>query len=61
MPKYTIDVEWEMIGHIDIEADSLDEAIESAEDQDRPLSDFTVDYCPGSFRVDRDMTIDNNS
>jgi len=32
MPKYTIPVIWSMIGKHEIEADSLEEAIELAED-----------------------------
>ena len=60
MKKYTIDCSWEMYGHIDIEANSLEEAIQIAESEKTKLSDVTADYVSGSFVVDYDTTYDQN-
>ena len=58
MSKYTVDCSWEMYGHIDIEAESVEEAIEIAESESTKLSDVTSDYVSGSFKVDYDTTLD---
>ena len=33
MTKYTIDCSWEMYGHVDVEANSLEEAISKVENE----------------------------
>ena len=43
MMKYTVDCSWEMYGHVEIEAENVDEAIRIAE-QETKLSDITSDY-----------------
>jgi len=52
MPKYKIPVVWSMIGQHEIEADSLQEAIELAEDLPLPKDG---DYLEGSFEVDQEF------
>ena len=51
---YEIPCTWEVYGTIEIEADSLEEAIELAERDDSPMPDDS-DYVDGSFQVDRDI------
>jgi|TARA_R110000822_G_scaffold201843_1_gene338994 hypothetical protein len=58
MSKFTVDCSWEMYGHIDIEADSVEEAIKIAESETTKLSDITSDYVSESFQVDYDTTLD---
>ena len=58
MSKFTVDCSWEMYGHIDIEADSVEEAIKIAESESTKLSDITSDYVSESFQVDYDTTLD---
>ena len=59
MAKFAVAVSWEVCGVMDIEAESLDEAIRIAkEDQDLPLPDG--DYIDGSFRVDSQMSEEMN-
>jgi len=58
MTRYTVDCSWEMYGHIDIEADSAEEAIKIAESESTKLSDITSDYVSESFQVDYDTTLD---
>tara|TARA_R100000008_G_C3477373_1_gene112051 strand:+ start:191 stop:373 length:183 start_codon:yes stop_codon:yes gene_type:complete len=48
---YTINCSWEMFGHIDVEADSLEEAIKKVENESR-LSDFNAEYVSESFKID---------
>ena len=55
MTKFTVDCSWQMYGHVEIEAEDVDEAIHIAEQQTR-LTDITSDYVSGSFEVDRDST-----
>ena len=55
MSKQRIAVTWEMYGYVEIEADSLEEAMEKFEDE----SDFIKlpvngDYVDGSFRLSTD-------
>ena len=57
MSKFIIDCSWEMYGHVEIEAENVDEAIRIAE-QEPKLSDITSDYVSGSFQVHYDTTID---
>ena len=47
---YTIDCSWEMYGHVDIEADSLKEAITKVENETR-LSDINAEYVSESFQI----------
>jgi len=58
MSKFTVDCSWEMYGHIDIEADCIEEAIKIAESETTKLSDITSDYVSESFQVDYDTTLD---
>ena len=46
-----------MYGHVEIEAEDVDEAIHIAE-QRTTLSEITSDYVSGSFEVNRDSTYD---
>ena len=48
---YTIDCSWEMYGHVDVEADSIDEAIEKVENETK-LSDINAEYVSESFKID---------
>lgn len=57
MSKFIVDCSWEMYGHVEIEAENVDEAIRIAE-QETKLSAITSDYVSGSFQVDYDTTID---
>ena len=57
MTKYIVDCSWQMYGHVEVEAEDVDEAIHIVEQQTR-LSDITSDYLAGSFEVDRDSTCD---
>ena len=56
---YEIPCSWEVYGTIEIEADSLEEAIELAERDDSPMPDDS-DYVDGSFQVDRDIAEEIN-
>lgn len=48
---YRIPVAWQMYGHITVEAENLEDAIEQAEDTNTPLPEGS--YVQGSFEVDR--------
>ena len=56
---YEIPCTWEDYGTIEIEADSLEEAIELAERDDSPMPNDS-DYVDGSFQVDRDIAEEIN-
>ena len=58
MTKFTVDCSWQMYGHVEIEADSVEEAIKIAESESTKLSDITSDYVSESFQVDYDTTLD---
>ena len=49
--KYTIDCSWEMYGHVDVEANSLEEAIEKVEKETK-LSSINSEYVSESFQID---------
>ncbi len=51
---YNIPVSWEMMAIAKIEAESLDEAIEKAEDNNYPLPTDSM-YVDGSFEVNHDI------
>lgn len=53
MKKYKIPCVWEVYGHMEIEAETLQDAIELAEQDDRPLPKESS-YIEGSFWVDYD-------
>ena len=55
MNKYKIAVSWEMFGEMEIVADSLEEAIKIAEEEDDSLPEGN--YLDGSFLVDEQMSI----
>ena len=48
MSKYTINCSWEMFGHVDVEADSLDKAMDKVKDEMK-LSDINAEYVSDSF------------
>lgn len=58
MKTYKIAVSWEMYGYVKIKAESLEEAIKKAEDDETPLPDGN--YIDGSFLVDEQMTEEFN-
>ncbi len=53
MKTYKIPCVWEVYGHLEIEAESLEDAIEIAENDDTNLPVESC-YIEGSFWVDRD-------
>ena len=53
MKKYKIPCVWESYGYMEIEAESIHQAIEIAELDDTPLPKESS-YIEGSFWVDRD-------
>ena len=57
MSKFTVDCSWEMYGHIDVEAESVEQAIQIVE-KDIKLSKITADYVSESFQVDYETTLD---
>ena len=56
---YEIPCTWEVYGTLEVEANSLDEAIELAERDDSPMPDES-DYVDGTFQVDRDIAEEIN-
>ena len=56
---YEIPCTWEVYGTLEVEADSLEEAIELAERDDSPIPDES-DYVDGSFQIDRDIAEEIN-
>ena len=56
---YEIPCSWEVYGTLEVEASSLEEAIELAERDDSPMPDAS-DYVDGSFEVDRDVAEEIN-
>ena len=58
MKKYNIPCAWEMYGVMEVEADSLDQAIETARlHGELPTNSGYVD---GSFQIDREVVEDYN-
>ena len=51
MSKYTIDCSWEMFGHVDVEATSLDEAMDKVRNEMK-LSDINAEYMADSFQAE---------
>jgi len=51
MSKYTIDCSWEMFGHVDVEANSLDEAMDKVRNEMK-LSDINAEYVADSFQAE---------
>ena len=45
-----------MIADVEVEADSLDEAIEKA--NDIPLEEINAEYCDSSFSVNRELAFE---
>jgi|TARA_R110002051_G_scaffold161109_2_gene232763 hypothetical protein len=56
---YEIPCSWEVYGTMEVEANSLEEAITLAERDDSPMPDAS-DYVDGSFEVDRDIAKEIN-
>ena len=59
MKTYKIPVVWQMYGYVEVEADSMVEAVDKVQNGngDMPLPD-TADYVEGSFEVDHDGIVD---
>ena len=57
MSKYIVDCSWQMYGHVEVEAEDVDEAIHIVEQRTR-LSEIDADYLAGSFEVEHDNTYD---
>ena len=57
---YEIPCVWEVYGTLEVEASSLEEAIELAEDTERTGLPDSYDYIDGSFEVDRDVAEEIN-
>jgi hypothetical protein len=51
--KYIIPCSWELYGEMEVEADSLEEAVTIAESDESGLPEGT--YVEASFRVDHDV------
>tara|TARA_B100000029_G_C16712562_1_gene643817 strand:+ start:193 stop:366 length:174 start_codon:yes stop_codon:yes gene_type:complete len=51
MSKYTIDCSWEMFGHVDVEANSSEEAVEKVRSE-MNLSDINAEYVADSFQAE---------
>jgi len=51
---FRVPVVWEMYGHYEIEAESAEEALELARDEERPLPD-EQSYVSASFDVDEEI------
>ena len=59
MKTYKIGVVWQMYGYVEVEANSLEEAVKEVEDGggDIPLPSV-ADYVEGSFEVDHDGLVE---
>jgi hypothetical protein len=57
MKTYKIPVSWEVYGSLEIQANSLDEAIMIAEDSCLPLNG---EYIEGSFCIDHEVISEHN-
>ena len=51
MGTYTIDCSWQMYGQVDVEANSLKEAIEKVENETN-ISNISTEYVSESFQID---------
>ena len=51
MSKYTIDCSWEMFGHVDVEANSPEEAMDKVR-KEMNLSDINAEYVADSFQAE---------
>jgi hypothetical protein len=59
MPKFKVAVSWEMYGVVEVEAESVEDAILIVNmDNDIPLPDG--DYVDDSFQANEDVTIEMN-
>ena len=57
MKTYKIPVSWEVYGSLEIQADSLEDAIMKAEDSCLPRNG---EYIEGSFRIDHEVISEYN-
>ena len=57
--KYTIFASWEVCGMIEIEAESIEEAMRIGEDE-TPLSEYNDSFVEDSFFVDEALVRDYN-
>jgi hypothetical protein len=55
MAKYKVCYEWSVCGEIEVEADSLDDAISIVDDMS--MDDLEADYVDGSFEINHDFTL----
>lgn len=53
MPKYIIPVTWAVASHVEVEADTLDEAKQKADDAPLPIENS--EYIDGSFEINDDI------
>lgn len=60
MPIFKISCSWEVYGTAEVEAKSLEEAIEKVEQDDFPLPNENH-YIDGSFNVDYEMSKELNA
>ena len=51
MSEYTINCSWEMFGHVDVKANSLDEAMDKVRNEMK-LSDINAEYVADSFQAE---------
>lgn len=53
MPKFKVSCTWEVIGDFEVEAESLDDAIDKVENSEEPFDGLPSDseYVDGSFQV----------
>jgi len=51
MTKYTIDCSWKMYGHVDVEAHSVEEALDKVR-KEMKLSDINSEYVADSFQAE---------
>ena len=54
MKTFKIPVVWQMMGTVEVQAESLDEAVKKVLDDSTPLPD-DGDYIEGSFEVDESV------
>ena len=60
MRKYIIDCSWQMYGNVEVEANSLEEAIEKVETETE-LSNINAEYLSDSFQIDTAAVVHEDS
>lgn len=56
MKKYTIAVEWSNCAEIEVEADSLEEALKMADEEGVGMTTQNKEYIDGSFQVNEEFS-----